>query len=263
MSDIEKTAETIDENVDNIENGSIADTTNEAEFTDTSEQDNAPADNGKAESKPEASPENNKPQKTNADYARERRKAEQEKAIKKARIEATIEALNGENPYTHEKMEDEADVQEYLTMREIEKSGKDPIADYSRFVKQKTKDEARQAEAKSVQEEWLKNDKKDFITKHPDVNLDELLSDETFRTFATGKVGAMPMSDIYTDYNSFIGKIEERARDRAAQVLANTSATPGKLSTNNTPPPAKSYSEMSSAEFEKVVARVKRGERIS
>lgn len=260
MENIEKTAETIDESQDsNIENGSIADTTNEAEFTDTADQEETSNEDN---SKP-AAPVEKKPQKTNADFARERRKAEQEKAIKKARIEATIEALNGENPYTHEKMEDEADVQEYLTMREIEKSGKDPIADYSRFVKQKTKEEARQAEVKSSQEEWLNKDRADFITKHPNVNLEDLLTNEDFRTFATGKAGVIPLDKIYTDYNSFISKIEERARDRAAQVLANTSATPGKLSTNNSPPPAKSYKDMSSAEFEKVVERVKRGERIS
>lgn len=266
MEDIkEQSAETTNtEIVDNSEVGAseVADTSNDVEFTDSSEAENKDISSQMEKienSKTSLEKVNAKPQKTNADYARERRKAEQEAAIKKARNEAIIEALNGENPYTHEKMEDSADVQEYLTMKEIEKNGGDPIADYSKHLKAKAKEQEKASQAKSSQEEWIQKDRLDFATKHPDVNLNELIEDNLFHSFALGKVGRMSMDKIYTDYQSFIAISEERARDRAAQLLANNAATPGKL-TNQSSAPAKSVNDMTKAEFEKMIERVKRGE---
>lgn len=251
MEDIlNQPAETTEVEVDETLNegtSEVAGTSNEVEFTNS--------DNEEVEEKV------NKPQKTNADYARERRKAEHEKALKQARNEAIIEALNGINPYTQEKMEDDADVQEYLTMKEIEKKGLDPISDYSKHLKAKAKEQVKASESENNQKEWIQNDKQEFVSKHPDVKLDELLTDELFRTFAVGKVGKMSMDKIYTDYQSFITKSEERAKERAAQVLANTAATPGKL-TNQEQAQSKSISNMSKEEFERVVERVKGGEKI-
>lgn len=264
MEDIEKSAETTIEEGQPAADGTseVADTGNEAEFTDTVDEESG-EEKKPAKDNPSKLQENDKvdtkPQKTNADYARERRKAEQEKAIKKARYDAIIEALNGENPYTHEKMEDNADVDEYLTMKEIEKSGKDPIADYSKFLKTKVKEQEKAQQAESSQKEWIAKDRQEFASKHPDVNLDELLDDELFRTFALGKAGKYSMDKIYNDFQTFQQKAEERARDRAAQILANNAATPGKLSTQ-TPPQQKSVSEMSRTEFEQFVEKVKRGE---
>lgn len=270
MEDIkEQSAQTTDAEVDKtLDTGAsdIADTSNEVEFTDFSEnyteanQDNQ--NNDELDVKDKTNKEvNNRPQKTNADYARERRKAEHEAAIKKARNDAIIEALNGENPYTHEKMEDDADVQEYLTMKEIEKQGLDPIADYHKHLKAKVKEQEKASQVKTNQEEWVQKDKVDFASKHPGVNLAELIEDDLFRTFALGKVGKMSMDKIYTDYQTFVTKSEERAKDRAAQLLANSAATPGKL-TNQSPPQATSIADMSKAEFERLKERVKGGEKI-
>lgn len=269
MEDIkEQSAQTTEPVDNNTEVGAseIADTSkeNEMEFTNTdNENGEDKAQTTKdADSKPkENSEEKAKSQKTNADYARERRRAEQKKALEKARYDAIIEALDGENPYTHEKMEDGADVEEYLTMKEIEKQGKDPITDYHKFLKDKAKEKEKAQREASSQEEWISKDRDDFISKHPDVKLDELLQDDLFRTFALGKAGKMPMDKIYADFQSFIEKSEERARDRAAQLLANNAATPGKLS-SQAPQPAKSVKDMSKAEFEQMVERVKRGEKI-
>ena len=269
MEDIkEQSAQTTEAEVDKtLGKGAseIADTSNDVEFTDSDDNSANDSQDNKSTDKQEVNKSNDgvdtKPQKTNADYARERRKQEQEAAIKKARNEAIIEALNGVNPYTQEKMEDEADIQEYLTMKEIEKNGGDPIADYSKHIKAKAKEQVRVSESEKSQKEWVQKDKADFATKHPDVKLEELLNDELFYTFAVGKVGKMSMDKIYTDYQSFVAKSEERARDRAAQLLANNAATPGKL-TNQSPARPKSISDMSKAEFESVVERVKRGEKI-
>ena len=262
MEDIkELSAETTDSEVDTtLDEGAseVADTSeNDVEFTDTSED----AEEDKEETKAKEQEKETKQQKTNADYARERRKAEHEAALKKARNEAIIDALNGENPYTHEKMEDDADIQEYLTMKEIAKNGGDPIADYSKHIKAKAKEEEKATQEKVANEEWVRKDKEDFVAKHPDVNLSELVEDDLFRTFALGKIGKMSMDKIYTDYQTFTTKSEERAKERAAQLLANSAATPGKL-TSQQPPKQKSIEDMSKEEFEKLQERVKGGERI-
>ena len=261
---------TADEVKDNLPDGTTetADSSNDAVFTDTTEDNNSDNSGDKGTDKNTDADKSadkqssDKQQKTNADYARERRKAEQEKALKQERYKTIIEVLNGENPYTHEKLEDDADVEEYLNMKEIEKSGKDPVADYSKYLKTKAKEQAKQDEVERGQKEWIANDRKDFVSKHPDVDLNDLLADELFVTFATGKVGKISMDKIYADYNAFLTKSEERARDRAAQVLANSAASPGKLSNQSQPPP-KRVSEMSKGEIENLVERAKRGEKIS
>lgn len=266
MEEIQKfsaeTTEIENENISEVGAGEVADASNEVEFTDSS------VDNDKnqkiiVETENAADKEvNTKPQKTNADYARERRKAEQEAAIKKARNDAIIDALNGENPFTHEKMEDSADVQEYLTMKEIEKNGGDPIADYSKHLKAKAKEKEKASKEKSSQEEWIQNDRDNFVSKHPDVELKQLLEDNLFRQFAIGRVGKMSMDKIYNDYNqTILTEIDKRATERAAQLLANNAATPGKLENQSASPP-KSIQKMSKEEFEKMVDKVKRGEKI-
>ena len=145
MEDIKEQSAQTTKPVDNtaeVGASEIADTSkeNEIEFTSTDNEngEDKAQDTKNADAKQkEGSEEKTKSQKTNADYARERRRAEQKKALEKARYDAIIEALDGENPYTHEKMEDGADVEEYLTMKEIEKQGKDPITDYHKFLKDK------------------------------------------------------------------------------------------------------------------------------
>lgn len=251
MEDNEKnSAETTLEETKEISEVADTDTKNEVEFT----EENSLEEETNEEVK-------QKPQKTNADYARERRKQEQEALIKKTRYDAIIEALNGVNPYTKEKMEDSQDVEEYLNMKQIEKSGKDPVWDYSKFLKEKAKEQQKYDLEKQEEQKWVENDRKNFKEKYPDVNLNELVSDDMFRTFANGKVGKMSMEKIYSDYQTFVTLSEERAKNRTAQLLANNASTPGKLS-NETTSPKMNYNEMSSAEFEKIVERVKRGERI-
>ena len=252
----ETTAETTANTPEDVSATEVADSSknNDVEFSDGAESEN---ESKKDESKQLEEPkqEHNK---TNADYARERRKQEQEKALKKAKYDAIIDALDGINPYTQEKMEDAEDVEEYLTMKEIDKKGQDPVADYSKFLKAKNKEQNKQKELESSQEEWIRNDKNDFSSKHPDVNLDKLIDDDMFKLFAQGKVGKMSMDKIYTDYLSFSSKIEEQAKDRAAQVLANNAATPGKLS--NQASSKIDISKMSSSEFDKLIEKAKRGE---
>ncbi len=168
----------------------------------------------------------------NRENARRRREAEREALIRRTREQTIIEALDGKNPYTGEEMKDSLDVEEYLAMKEIEKSGGDPVSDYPKFRKNRERDAAKTVAEAAQKEEWYRNDREAFLTKHPNVNLDELIADRRFRAFARGKTGEIPMSEIYEEFVELVGEYEEDAKKMAAQMLANQKASPGALSTS-------------------------------
>ena len=222
-----------------VEHGEIAETAE----TDISDERNDATfeENGEgkdAEYAPAEAPnESEKPKQTkeqNAEYARKRREAERLEALEKARVDAFIEALGGKNPYTGDPITDPADVEEYKLMREIEKQGKDPIAEYSRFKKAKEREAAQQRAEEEKRQEWYRNDRAQFEKDYPDVDLSELVKDEQVQSYAEGKVGNKPLSDIYKGYNALIGKTREAAEQKVAQAVANNKATPGALKSAQT-----------------------------
>lgn len=203
---------------------------NDVEFTDTKKPEETPA----------KKVEEDKSQKTttqdNSENARRRREAERQQELKRARYDAIKEAVDGVNPYTNKPIVDDLDVEEYLTMKEIKKQGGDPLADYSQYSKDKLKAEA-QAEAESKkkqeeQEEWFENDYKDFKTKHPEVNLEELGKDNAFRAYAENLVGKKHMSEIYDNYQELVSRVKQEQSDKQARQVANAKATPGSLTSS-------------------------------
>lgn len=233
MSEENKTEKTNVEENDNVQaNSGLEQTTEESandfEFTDTKtdEEDNAEKQKS-TEPKKESKPVQTKEQ--NSEFARIRREQERQRELSEARNKAIIEALDGKNPYTNEPMTDSVDVEEYLAMKEIEKKGGDPIADYSKVQKQKQKEEIAKNEQARSQEEWIKNDSEDFKSKHPEVDLGELVNNEIFQKFAEGKIGTTPMAKIYENFIDFAKAYEKKAKIQAAQMVANKKASPGTL----------------------------------
>lgn len=196
---------------------------NDVEFTDTKEAEEAP----KAK-------EEVKPQQDNSENARRRREAERQAELKKARYDAIKEAVDGVNPFTNQPIEDDIDVEEYLAMKEIKKQGGDPLTDYSKYHKDKQKEEAKIAEQKLKDEEWIENDYKDFKSKHPEVNLEKLALDTAFMQFAEELVGKKPMAEIYDSYQDLVSKIRKEENNAAARQVANAKATPGSLTSSET-----------------------------
>lgn len=202
----------------------------------------------------------------NAENARRRREAQKQKEIREMRDKTIISTLRGKNPYTNEEMKDSLDVEEYLAMREIEENGGDPVEDYNRVRKQKARDDAKQQEETSKQEEWFQKDREDFCSAHPDVDLDELIANEDFRDYADGKVGKRTMTDIYAGYMKREARMRERAEELAAQMIANQKATPGALGTTQevasdyfTPDQVRKMSEAEvSKNYEKIMESMKK-----
>lgn len=176
----------------------------------------------------------------NAEYARRRREAERRQELKDMREKTILETLGGKNPYTNADMKDSADVEEYLTMREIEKNGGDPVADFAKFHKEKARTEAAREKADAESAEWYSKDREAFAEKYPEVSIEELSRDESFLDYADGKVGRVPLAKIYEGYTKLVGdkrstekEAEQKARDAAARAVANKRASVGSLANAN------------------------------
>ena len=169
-----------------------------------------------------------KPFKNEQNAAAAKRRREQEMA--RVRERAVIEAIGGLNPFTGEEVKDSADVEEYLLMRKIESEGGDPLSDFSRHHKAQEKQRAAEAEQENARREWYANDRESFVKRYPDVDLNALVADQAFGMFAEGKVGEMPLAEIYESFTRLMSTYEKKAKNMAAQYYANSKASPGSLS---------------------------------
>jgi hypothetical protein len=172
----------------------------------------------------------------NAANAEGRREAERRRAEERERIrrDTIMEVTGGINPYTQEPMKDGRDVEEYLEMREIERRGGEPVAEYAKYHKQI---ERERADAAQIQEQRLRvaEDRAAFVLSHPDVDLSSLMREDAFVDYAADKLGKQSLNDVYDGYMrkqteakaAEDAKIEARARELAAQMVANASASPG------------------------------------
>ena len=226
-----------------------------AGFSDTAEggdgtQNQQTSDDGSAEQNGEGAETEAERAAKNSRYAakrreRERREREQRaaggegaderaRALQKERFDTVIAVTGGENPYTHEPIRDETDVQEYLTMRRIEQGGGDPLQDYAKTIKREARERAERERTAEQQRQWYLQDRADFAAAYPDVKPDELIRDADFSTYAQGKVGKVPLTEIYRGYRGMVDKItanvEQRLTRTMAQAQANRQASPGTLS---------------------------------
>lgn len=221
-----------------------------AGFSDTAEsgdgtQNQQTSDDGSAEQNGEGAETEAERAAKNSRYAAKRREREQRaaggesaderaRALQKERFDTVVAVTGGENPYTHEPIRDETDVQEYLTMRRIEQGGGDPLQDYAKTIKAQARERAEQERAAEQQRQWYIKDRADFAAAYPDVKPDDLIRDADFSTYAQGKVGKVPLTEIYRGYRGMVDKItanvEQRLTRTMAQAQANRQASPGTLS---------------------------------
>jgi len=229
----------------------------ELEFTDNSEPDKQEealkeTENIETQSKEE-----------NSKFAEVRRKAEAEAELKfKSKVEEAyqkgkMESFIGKvNPYTQTVIKDKTDIQVYENMYALEQLGKDPVADYAGYIADKQREELKIKEEQEKLKKEAENDIAEFTEKYPDVNLNELLEDETFKDYIEGK--RKPLTTLYENFQKMENKFRNKGVEVAKQTIANSQATPGSL--GNGSDVQTDYQSMSSAEFEKVIQRAKDGE---
>ena len=209
--------------------GGQASEVNDATFDDTAKAgEGTPSESGGKES---GKGEGKKPQgkDTRAEFARKRREQERQRELTETRNKAIIDTLGGKNPYTGGEMKDADDVAEFLNMREIERKGGDPVADYAGHVKEQARAKRERERTEAEQKEWYAKDRAAFAEKYPDADLDALIGSEDFADYSRGKVGEMPLAEIYEGYLRMTARIEDAANRKAAQAVANGKASPGAL----------------------------------
>lgn len=241
-------------------------TTNEEEFEFTEET--TENESKEEESTEEVKEETKKDEKSedkvqtkeeNSKYAQARRKAEAEteakvkEAYQKGRMESFVGRLN---PYTNTIINDETDIQVYENMYALEKMGKDPVADYAGYVADKQRQEQKEKEEQEKLKQEAENDVTEFTEKYPDVNLSELLENETFKDYIEGK--RKSLITLYENYKKMENSFRTKAVDVAKQTIANSQATPGSL--NSGAEVNIDYANMSDEEFDRVLNAVKNGE---
>ena len=237
------------------------------EFTDTgaNEDDTAdhPTDSEDDDNADDAVEEVAEGKSTMQAEKRREREAKEEAIRKKIEQESyrkgIVDAVGGVNPYTNEEIKDEADIDEYLLMRKLEKEGKDPIDDYASAVKGEKRAKAQEAEA----EKNRKAEVAEFAQRFPNVDMTALLQDPRFGKFAGKRVQNETLANVYADYLEFTqgeeAVIEKKATVKAKQAEMKKRASPGSL-VGNGDQPRLSYADMSEKEFEKKLAKVLRGE---
>lgn len=243
------------------------DDVNEAQFDDSESESTAQ----NTPSEQEVDGEVKKPQSLdqrsqNAQRRREaeRRAKEIEEIKRQAKFEGIKEGLNGKNPYTDTPIVDDVDMQTYLTMREIEQSGGDPIMDFAKYSAQKRREEIKTAEAAEKTKDWYASDRKEFMKAHPELseeNMQELLEDPVFSAFAEKMVGKVSLNDIYESYNNIRGIFDGEAKEKADRMYAKKLSSPSSLGGTGEYTPAKTVASLTDAEFDKAIERAKRGEK--
>lgn len=195
----------------------------------------------------------------NAMYAQKRR--EQEAIIKKREDDAyrkgQLDLLIGQtNNYTGEKIEDEDDVNEFLQMKEAEKAGFDPATELSKFQKQKARDERKQKEQVKFD---IEADIRSFKEEYPDIDINELVKDKDFSSFAEPFAQIMPLKVIYKQYNLMKSRIDESANVKAEEKYKRKFASPGSQNFSSQSKPL-SFDDMSDEEFEALKQKALRGD---
>lgn len=205
-----------------------------------------------------------------AEMRRAKREREKQELEKQAYNKGVLEATNGINPYTQEKIETDEDIEEFKIMQELAKKGLDPIQDFHKYVKQQKAEErarlAKEQEEKAKQEQLQKeaqkkyeSDLNDFKSKNPDVDVQALLTNEKFLLFAEGKLGLKPLDTVYKEYLNFTNDYETKAKETAKKMVAINSTSVGSLSGGKGDSKVVDFTNMSKAEFEEYLDKVKRG----
>ncbi|MGE4321220.1 MAG: hypothetical protein AB7E61_07210 [Acholeplasmataceae bacterium] len=166
----------------------------------------------------------------NKEQARIRRERERQEEIDNARIDAVKEAV-GTNPFTDKPIDSKDDVDEYLMMKKIEKDGGDPIKDYPEYLKKYNREKYNREQKEKAEQDRMTKELTDFVTAHPDVNLEELLkSDSDFALFIRGKQG-QSLENLYNDFTKIVGKYQSKITEDEKKELERLRklSTPGSL----------------------------------
>lgn len=186
------------------------------------------------------------------------REAEIEAAQKQAYTKGVIEGIGGKNPYTNQPITDELDLQEFQDMKTLESQGKDPVADYPAFVKEKQRQQKQLIQEQEVSKQKAQQFIDEFEAKYPG-KFKEVWEDPLFQDYADGKLnGQKSLTQIYESFLTLVGRKAEIIADRK---VSKAIASPGSMTDIDSDVVASGdWKNMTKDEFKVFVERAKRGE---
>lgn len=175
----------------------------------------------------------------------ERNTREENRAIRAARLRAQREAesraaarLDEEiaksgvrNPYTGKPFANMKEFREYgERLREAElaerskKTGRsveelsEEEANRAFLTELRRREEEKRASSTRAQERraFIENDVIDFVTKHPDVDVEKLENNPSFRRFAGSRFGKEPLAELYEAYHDLVSEAGRSGAEKAA-----------------------------------------------
>jgi hypothetical protein len=188
----------------------------------------------------------------------EEREAALQKAEKDAYTKGVIEGIGGKNPYTNQPIADDLDLQEYQDMRTLESQGKDPMADYPAFVKEKQRQQKLLVQEQEVSKKRAQQFIDEFESKYPG-KFKEIWEDSLFQDYADGKLnGNKSLVQIYEGFLSLVGRKAEIIADRK---VSKAIASPGSMTDMDSDVvQTTDWKNMNKDEFKRFVERAKRGD---
>lgn len=214
------------ENVGNEESEEFSDSNDEKGEKESSDNEE---EKGKAKDSDDKKDKKKQSREENRKFAERRRELEKQekerKAIEENAYRKAILEVVKTNPYNQKELKTDKDVRVYLNMKKLEEAGLDPIADYWQL------EEVIAKEKETTPKIDATEDALTFAKDFPEVSLSELNKNERFLKFAKGKIGIIPLSEVYSDFQEFIEELDSEADKKARSLMAKAKATPGVTTT--------------------------------
>ncbi len=180
-------------------------------------------------------------------------KEEREKIEREAYFKGLKRALGDKNPYTNNPIVDDEDLEEYEIMKKLEEQGKDPIEDYSEYIKEQKREAKKKAlEDSKAEEEKLKfaqDNISEVDKKYGEGTAAKYLQNENFKKmFSSALNSKAPLLEAIENYMSIEKYIEQESQEKALEKDARRKSSPGSMG-KGSPSPKKSVNDMSSEEF--------------
>ena len=217
-----------------LENENVGDEESE-EFSDSNDEkgEEESSDNeeekGKAKDSDDKKDKKKQSKEENRKFAERRRELEKQekerKAIEEKAYRKAILEVVKTNPYNQKELKTDKDVRVYLNMKKLEEAGLDPVSDYWQL------EEVIAKEKETTPKIDATEDALTFAKDFPEVSLSELNKNERFLKFAKGKIGIIPLSEVYSDFQEFIEELDSEADKKARSLMAKAKATPGVTTT--------------------------------
>lgn len=230
-----------DEDLDDFDDSNEDDGNEDSDDDSKDDGKDTPKDDKPKDDKPKDEPKNEEKKKQtreeNARYKQLRKEEELRKSeLEKARKDAVNEFIKERykvNTFTDEPLDDDYSIEVFKIQLEMHEKGLDPVKDFPKYYAEMQRANAKKLEEKRQKDEWFAKDFNDFKEVYPDVDIEELDKNEEFVKFSKGKIGNVPLKEIYEDFkateDSINQEVERRVKEEVEKRVAKALSSPNSV----------------------------------